>query len=355
MEIKVVHLISSLKRGGRERQLAGILSYSQNEIKNIAIVFNESKNDYVEEYDLYTSIRYIESRNSVRRIWEIYKIIKLEKPNVIWSWGGFEAGFAMIVSPVTNTKHINGSVRHGVVLKTFKHQWRKALLHLSKNVVANSKEGLKANGLKKGMVLYNGLDSKFFGVTPDSLISYENGDKKQINFVSVANLVPFKDYFTVLKALKILKEISYKFSYRIVGEGPMRDQIEKSILQFNLQSDVKLLGRRSDVKDILQSSDVFIHSSIAEGCSNAIMEAIASGLPIIATNTGGNSEIVKPSFGFLFEFGNEKQLSIIIKDLLNSEEAIDQLKRNANQYARENFTMKQMMENYTGILHKVIK
>jgi len=356
----VVHLVSSMRRGGRERQLAGILASKSSEVSNRAIVFNKGTQGYVDEYKLQDKVIYLTSHKLNKRLFEIYRIVKENKPDIIWSWGGFEATFSIIVSFLSGVKHVNGSVRHGIVLNTRKHRWRKFLLHRSKYVVGNSLAGLKANGIKSGKVLYNGLDEKFFlttNINRDVILSDLN-IKQAHGFsiiVSVANLVPFKDYTTVLKALSSLKTEGFKFNYLIIGEGPERSKIEQLVADMQLDEMVYLLGRRENVNQILGVADLFVHSSKGEGCSNAILEAMAAGLPIVASDTGGTSEIVKSAFGLLFDFGNSEQLKDHLRALLDNPELIAQMKQQSREYAKSNFSMERMLGDYQHIVKTIIQ
>jgi len=292
-------------------------------------------------------------------LFEIIGILKTEKPDLTWSWGGLEATYGLLISYISGIKHINGSVRHGIVLKNRKHIWRKLMLQRSRYIVGNSKAGLDANGLKKGYILYNGLDEKFFTVSVEGSVESSIPEiklsKEIITLISVANLVPFKDYTTILNSLEEINNRGTQFQYLIVGEGPERDRIEKEIELKNLSGKVYLLGRRENVNELLALSDLFIHSAKGEGCSNAVLEAMAAGLPVIATDTGGTSEIVKPSFGFLFEFGNAGQLTGHLELLMNNKPLIDEMKKNAREYASLHFSMERMMMDYHSIVEKVLK
>lgn len=358
-KIKVLHLISSMKRGGRERQMATIYKFSNNSDFECKIVcFNKTSNNYTDEMDMSGNLFYLTHKNPIYRLFEIRKIIKREKPTVIWTWGGFEASFGLILTIFSRLKHINGSIRHGIVRMNSKQIWRLMVLHLSKYIVANSLAGLRANYLKRGFVLYNGIDDNFFNTSDKPLNIDFKGlgiTNDTIILVSVANLVPYKDYKTIIRALMILNESFQNFHYFIVGEGPERTSIENLIVQNDLSKKITILGLRKDIKEVLTSSNIFIHSSLGEGCSNAILEAMASGLPIIATDTGGTSEILNESYGFLFKFGDYQQLSEILKEIITDKNRLASMKRNAKNYAIEHFNIERMMKDYYTIISKVIR
>jgi glycosyltransferase involved in cell wall biosynthesis len=357
-EKKIFHIISSLRRGGRERQLATIYKYSKNSDNPCKIIcFNKSSDSYVDEFNILNDILYLNSKNPVKRYFEIRKLLKPGKTELIWTWGGFEASFGLVLSLLTGVKHINGSIRHGIVRFNRNQLWRMLVLQLSKNRVANSHAGLKANYLKTGFVLYNGIDERFFEpsiIPPDFLLDKLNIIKNRFVFISIANLVPYKDYKTIIEALNLLNQHFTDFHYLIVGEGPERKNIECLIQKNNLQDNITILGRRTDIKDLLNASDVFIHSSRGEGCSNAILEAMSCGLPVIATDTGGTSEIIQDDFGYLFPFKDVNSLYSIMKSLIENKTGLENMGKASKIFAKNNFSVQKMMTEYKKIITTVL-
>jgi glycosyltransferase involved in cell wall biosynthesis len=358
MYLKIIHLISSLKRGGRERQLSTIICNTDLvRYSSKIIYFNESSITYIEEYKLADKSVLIHSRGFFLRLLQLHKFLKNENPDIVYTWGIIESVFILLLNPFHKFKFINGSIRHGIRSKKFSHYFRTLILHLSKYVVANSKAGLKANNLKKGYVLYNGIGEKFIGMIPkeqklERRKKFFNIDERYTLLISVANLVPYKDYFSILSALKIIKERGYTFYYIILGDGPLKKNIEQKIIEYNLINDIKILGNVQNVNEYLQLADVLIHSSKGEGCSNTILEAMAAGLPIIASNTGGTSEIVSPDNCFLFEYKNYNQLYEIIKKCFNEPSIINKMGYYSIKAIKEKFTVKVMMNNYYKLMNE---
>jgi len=115
--------------------------------------------------------------------------------------------------------------------------------------------------------------------------------KEAFVVLSVGELNKNKNHETVIRAIKKLN--NKNIHYVICGRGPLRSRLEKIIDEMNLTSNIHLVGFRSDIKDIYKISDLFVFPSFREGLSVALMEAIASGLPIVASNIRGNTDLIK--------------------------------------------------------------
>ena len=350
-------MISSLRRGGRERQLCTIYKFNQTDVQEIKIVyFNESTPNYIDEFAIEADhLIKVRSKGKLQRIKEIRGILKKENPAVVFTWGPLEYLYSAMVRPSVGYVLINGSIRHGIISRKFSHYWRAFLLHLSRNIIANSQAGLRANGLSRGEVLYNGIDDKFFGGGPERVPSeFTNGALAGIVFVSVANLIPYKDYFTVIEAMARLHGEGAKFSYLVIGKGPMKEEIQAKINALNLEKNIFLLGPKDNVEAYLAQADVFVHSSKGEGCSNAILEAMASGLPVIASNVGGTPEIVQDGFGFLFTYKNVAELYQCLNFFLEDQERIASMGEKAKTAAHDNYSVMAMIRNYHEVINKIL-
>lgn len=358
---EIIHVISSLSRGGRERQLATIVANTnRKQYPSRIVYFNKLENSYIDEYGLTNVSIQVKSKGKWHRLLELNQILKKEKPDVVYTWGNGESLSILVLRSFYKFKFkfINGSVRHGIRSRKFPHYFRTVILHLSPYIVANSYAGLKANNLRRGFVLYNGIDPKFIGklhVNEKAILRAPLVPQAidKLLFISVANLVPYKDYFSILKALKELKENGQSFYYLILGDGPMREKIEALIQQFNLVKNIEIIGNVENVDKYLKISDFFLHSSKGEGISNAILEAMYAGLPIIATNVGGVPETVWPGSSALFEYKNDKQLLNI---LLNLDKHFGQFDKYDPDYLAhlQKFSVETMIKKFEEIIEQVM-
>jgi glycosyltransferase involved in cell wall biosynthesis len=358
-KIKIYHIISSLPRGGRERQLATIVANTDfDEYPTGIIYFNSTPNSYIQEYGLQAHVIKVTSRNFAGRLFELHQLIKEYRPDVVYTWGNLEAVFALLLSLYHQFAFVNGAIRHGIRSRQFSHYFRTFVLHLSRHVVANSHAGLKVNNLKRGFVLYNGIDEKFLIPLADRSarrLELTRIPGNTIIFVSVANLLPYKDYHTVIKALERIKGQNSDFHYLILGDGLLRQELEDLIRKSNLVNHVTIVGNLENVHEYLKISDVFIHSSKGEGCSNAILEAMAAGLPIIATNTGGTPEIVSEANGFLFAYQSVLELANLLAYSLANPDARRKLGENSRSLVNQRFLINEMMTGYYNILRNVVE
>src|SRR5581483_5487354 len=109
----------------------------------------------------------------------------------------------------------------------------------------------------------------------------------------VASFTPVKCHTVLVEAFAALHARHPGVQLVLVGEGPLRGAIEAQIAALGLAGSVHLLGARADIERILPALDVFVLASSTEGLSNAILEAQSCGLPVVATDVGGNGELVR--------------------------------------------------------------
>lgn len=312
--MKIIFSTDSLERGGKERVMVILASESLKQ-KHKLIFLAKRKgigNNYLKEYQInHDSVEVYKS------FLQYFKSVRDYKPDLIVSWDGITSFYNLLLYRIFSFKFINGSIRHGIRLNKFSHLFRSLICKLSPFVMANSEAGLRANNLEPGktsFILYNGIEPKFYNILSKSEITDLRNkiipgytENQGFVYITVANFVPFKDYFTILRSLSKLKG-KYSFHYLIVGDGPMRPVIEEQITNLNLQENVILVGRTENVKDYLFASDLLIHSSRGEGISNAILEGMYAGLPVIAANVGGVPETVYQGSSMLFPYKDHEAL-----------------------------------------------
>lgn len=147
--------------------------------------------------------------------------------------------------------------------------------------------------------IYNGVDTrKFFPAekTNSSRKTADTDSSASVVIGTVGRMERVKDQLTLVRAFITLCKDNAgnraRLRLMLVGDGPLRGEAEEMLRNAGLADRASLTGSRSDVDNLLREIDIFVLPSLNEGISNTILEAMASGLPVIATNVGGNGELV---------------------------------------------------------------
>ena len=161
---------------------------------------------------------------------------------------------------------------------------------------------------------------------------------EKVNFINVGRLVPVKGQLELLRAFSKLVAENSNIHLSIAGEGPCRKELELEIEKRNMQNHITLLGSVSNLHELLPSCDCFVFPSHSEGFSGSVVEAMMSGVPVIASDIAVNKEVVTHGYnGFLFEAGSEQALLNGMKWFLSNRDMAEHYAEIAVGYARENF------------------
>lgn len=187
-------------------------------------------------------------------------------------------------------------------------------------ITINKEDYKRAKGFKAKEVKYVpgiGIDiEKIKDIKRDRKILKEFNIKKEVVLVSVGELSSRKNHKVILKALEKVKG---DFKYIICGQGAKKEELIKLSKELNLQEKVEFLGYRQDVKEILKASDIFCFPSKQEGLPVALMEAMASGLPVICSDIRGNKDLIEDKKGgYLLKSYDMDEYSIKIQELIEN-------------------------------------
>ena len=135
----------------------------------------------------------------------------------------------------------------------------------------------------------------------------------------------------------------------LVGDGPLRQQLENEASSLGLGASAIFLGDRQDMPAVLASLDVAVLTSDSESLSNVILEAMAAGLPVVAFSVGGNSELVNDQRGALVAAGNENDFANAIQSLLSDAHLREHQGSNARRFVEENFSLDRVRRRYEDL------
>jgi len=207
-------------------------------------------------------------------------------------------------------------------------------------------------------VIHNGVDSERFRPDPvvRARVREELGiSEKEFCIGCVGNLTPAKDYRTALNAVDAFDKGCNDWRLLVIGEGTERPKLEELVKAHSQWSNrVSFLGLSHRVPEFLAAMDVYVLTSVIEGISNSLLEAMACGLPVIATAVGGNPEVIIDwESGLLFPSGDSDRLA---EQLLLLRERTDlrlQLAQQARCRVRDEFSIGAMVQKYQEVYEGV--
>jgi glycosyltransferase involved in cell wall biosynthesis len=198
----------------------------------------------------------------------------------------------------------------------------------------------------KVQVIANGIPLETFETAQPAELPYVPDCVMRLVFV--ARLEPQKDHRTILRALTAVPRVQLL----LVGDGPLREELQHLARLLGIAGRVTFLGRRNDVAGILKASDIYVHSTTSDGFGIAACEAMAVGLPVIASDVPGLAQVVGPA-GVLFPPGDDRALARELQALLSSpkrrQEMCDAGRRRAQCFSIEK-TVDGCIEMYQSVL-----
>lgn len=299
----------------------------------------------------------------VKLLLNLYRLIRRKKIDVIHSHNtcGFYAGVAGRLAGVQALIHTD----HGRLVPDRQaaiwEDWLVSYLHDAYVGVSNelteylaARIGITRPRLK---TIINGVDSARFvpkakseknilrtksGLAPDDLV-----------IGTVCRFDPIKNLSFLVSCMTSIVRQLPKAKLILVGEGTNQLDLEHRIKKLGLSDRVCIWPRRQDVENVLPMFDLYACSSISEGTSMTILEAMACGLPIIASAVGGNRSLVGGSHGVLFQLDNEQGFIDSVLSLLGDTERLQQMGQKSRQRVEIVYPLANMVESYQSLYEKL--
>ncbi len=219
-------------------------------------------------------------------------------------------------------------------------------------IVAVSEAGLRhlteVTGASRARVrlIRNGADLSRYRVRAHGS-SQGGANEKPVVLGMIGHLLPYKGWDDFLRVIARLKGAGLNLRGEIVGEGVERPRLEALARELGLQDSVAFLGYRSDIADVLQRFDMFLFTSHREGLSMAAIEAMASGLPIVATDVGGiREQVVEGRNGYVLPTGDIEGLAARAAALIRDPAGRAAMGAAARDLALDRFDEHRMLDEY---------
>lgn len=364
--MKIAHVISSCSAGGAEMFIKSLLKSLKNKdeiseiqlwsMTNISKLYpNNSKKikfeqNFINELkNSNINVKMINKRphkDWIKTKKKLRKLYKDFKPDIVHSH--LESvtfhtcrALSKFKVPIIQTIH-SSVINHLFVQKYYIKKRVSAYVSISEQLqqIINDKIGIKE---ENNYLIYNGVNIEEFKNENRKI----NDEAKKI--ISIGRLTPAKDYKNLFNAIKILekklkKDKSKIPEFLIVGDGELEKDLKELSKNLNIDDNVNFLGLRDDIPELLSESDIYVMSSEWEGLSIALIEAAASGIPIIATNAGSNSEIINDGEnGMIVSVKNSEVLADRLYKLIKNKKLRKKISKN-----NDNVIGKFSIKNSTG-------
>lgn len=200
--------------------------------------------------------------------------------------------------------------------------------------------------------LYNGVDVERF--RPASIPSAES--TTQLNVGTIGRLDPVKNHAALLHAFASLRSRLPGLRLTIVGDGPLKAVLHEEAARLGIADYVQFTGARNDTPDLMRTFDVFVLPSINEGVSNTILEAMATGLPVVAARVGGNPELVcDGATGRLYDPAEPAGLECALLPYLRDRSLRVSHGRAGRDRVAQNFSLDSMVAGYLALYDGVLR
>jgi sugar transferase (PEP-CTERM/EpsH1 system associated) len=295
--------------------------------------------------------------NDPRLVWRLARAYRTLRLDIVHTRNAEAFFYGALAARLAGLPVVHSE--HG---RTFPEKWHRALLQrwlLRRTAAAFAvsrqlaEEMVAEIGVAPGSfkVIYNGVDTARFARAASRGPREHRGDDVLIG--SVGRLAAVKNYPLLLQAVaRLPPDLPWRLV--LVGDGPERASLEQTIAELGIGARVSLLGHRDDVAELLGGLDIFVLPSISEGMSNTLLEALAAGVAVIASDVGGNREIIEADrSGLLFPPGDPQAAAQAIGRLAADPQTRARLARAGRQRAATTFGLGTMLSAYEDLYRSV--
>jgi glycosyltransferase involved in cell wall biosynthesis len=360
--LRVLHLVDSLRVGGKERQIVELLKgLSQFSSVESIVVTMGAEQFYVGDIQrlgipLIYLLRKIRWDPTVfARLWHIMRRFR---PHIIHTNSEMAMSYAWPLARLMGVKVINGTIRNAFSGRGPRWQWHKLMLRLADARVANSKAGFASRGMPSedqgNYVVYNGFDlDRFENCTlrNGEHLDFDSNGRKIVGMV--AEFSDYKDFSTFVRAAQEILTRRRDVVFVAVGDGKNLDACERMVS--TNEKSILFLGERKDVETLVKQIDIGVLCTFTEGISNSVMEYMAAGKPVVVTNGGGSSELVVEGVtGFLVPTSNPRAVAEKLELLLGDSEKAKQMGAAGRRRLESQFSLEELAERNLRMYRDVL-
>jgi glycosyltransferase involved in cell wall biosynthesis len=360
----IVFIITSLNVGGAETQVVQLAKKLKEKGLKIGIVALIESSDFDSELlSMNIPVVFLNMRRGVPNplaILSILKIFKNWKPTIVHSHM-FHANIITRIAMILYRTSVNISTIHSIDegghFRELAYRLSDSFCNLTTHVCKIGAERYKSiAAIPDGKILFvpNGLDVNRY--CPNEQIRSKKRSELKINdkfvWLAVGNLLSEKNYPNMLQAFSILLKYNHLNAILLIaGKGPLDNNLRVIAKKLNISDNIHFLGLRRDVKELMNAADAYVMSSSIEGLAMVLLEASSSGLPVVATDVGGNREIVIDCLsGFLVSPNNSIALANAMERIMNMKPTeLKDMGSYGRNHIEQNYNMDNIVSNWIAI------
>jgi len=361
--VVVGHAIYAFHSGGMERGLLNLINYGDSERFRHVILCLTDAGEYAALLNA-PDCQVVELRkksgNDWRLPWRIAEAARRHRVDIIHARGWpalVESAIGARLAGISKTVYtFHGKTIDDLNGISLKRRWmQKAVIRSYQKVITLNRQmrsDLAAEssiGESRIGIINNGVDIEKFRPRCDRAALRRDfglpSDKLIIG--NVARLDPVKNHEVILRALRRLLDQQLDIFFLLVGDGPNRAVLEREIDRLGVGSQVRLFGHTSAIPELLNCMDVYVQSSFYEGFSNTVLEAMACGVPVVATDVGGTKDVFEDCA--FFEPVDDQSLAALIARLAKDAAYRSDLGTKARRRAVSQFPIQAMVTSYEAV------
>ena len=362
--MRILFFIDSYPAGGKERRLLELMKgLKATPGISFGLVIMSNDIHYREIFELGIPVHQVirKTKKDLSVFSKFMKLCREFKPDIVHCWDSMTAVYLVPVCRILGIRLVNGMIVDAPAKQNFRNKvWLRAKLTFpfSSRVIGNSKAGLKAYGApaKRSVCIYNGFNFNRADSLQDGIAMKKKlGIGPEYVIGMVASFSIFKDYPTFFGAAEKLLVKFPGITFLAIGDDTDSPEAISLVSEMN-RKNFRFLGRSSGIESLVNIMDICVLSTYTEGISNAILEYMAMGKPVIATDGGGTSEIVEDGrTGYLVRTSDPVQLAEKMEILINDPVLRSRMGEAGKQRVREIFSIDSMMNGFISEYRKLVR
>ncbi len=347
--IPLVFILEEINIGGTQRQMLELSRHLDKALFAPEIWTMRGGDDFLalaKEYNV--PVHFLRTDTKLKPLaaaWALWKELGKRRPPIIHLHTTFPNVWGRMLGRLRRVPVIIGSIRskRNVRKQRERQLWRFTHAHICN--AASLEQDLLSEGLphERLFMIPNGIDTQFFSPCSEGLST-------RLHIINVGRLVKEKNQETLLRAFALVQKMIPEAHLHMVGDGYLREYLQNLAAELSLQQNITFHGASNNVRKLLQASRVFVLSSIDEGTPNAILEAMACGLPIVSTAVDGIAAMLThEEHGYLVDVYEIESMAHYILKLLQTPELAEKLGEQARKHVLENYSLKLMAQRHEAV------